>query len=127
MYFQQKHVQKFMNKYKERARLLISCPDQPGIVAAVTTFLYEKGANIVESSQYSTDPEGGTFFLRIEFDAPNILERKKTIEKEFATIAQQFEMNWRLSLHTHVKKVAIFVSKEEHCLLELLWEWQAGE
>lgn len=127
MYFQQKHVQKFMNKYKDRARLLISCPDQPGIVAAVTTFLYEKGANIVESSQYSTDPEGGTFFLRIEFDAPNISERKKAIEKEFATIAQQFEMNWRLSLHTHVKKVAIFVSKEEHCLLELLWEWQAGE
>jgi len=127
MYFQQKHVQKFMNKYKDRARLLISCPDQPGIVAAVTTFLYEKGANIVESSQYSTDPEGGTFFLRIEFDAPNISERRKAIEKEFATIAQQFEMNWRLSLHTHVKKVAIFVSKEEHCLLELLWEWQAGE
>ena len=63
MYFQQKHVQKFMDKYKHRARLLISCPDQPGIVAAVTTFLYEQGANIVESSQYSTDPEGGTFFF----------------------------------------------------------------
>ncbi|MBB5355914.1 formyltetrahydrofolate deformylase [Anoxybacillus mongoliensis] len=127
MYFQQKHVQKFMDKYEDRARLLISCPDQPGIVAAVTTFLYEQGANIVESSQYSTDPEGGTFFLRIEFDAPNISKRKEAIEGEFATIAQQFEMKWRLSLHTHMKKVAIFVSKEEHCLLELLWEWQAGE
>ncbi|MCX8001955.1 MAG: formyltetrahydrofolate deformylase [Anoxybacillus mongoliensis] len=127
MYFQQKHVQKFMDKYEDRARLLISCPDQPGIVAAVTTFLYEQGANIVESSQYSTDPEGGTFFLRIEFDAPNIWKRKEAIEGEFATIAQQFEMKWRLSLHTHMKKVAIFVSKEEHCLLELLWEWQAGE
>ncbi|MGG3957057.1 formyltetrahydrofolate deformylase [Bhargavaea massiliensis] len=127
MYFQQKHVQKFMDKYKHRARLLISCPDQPGIVAAVTTFLYEQGANIVESSQYSTDPEGGTFFLRIEFDAPNISERKEEMEKKFAVIAQRFEMKWRLSLHTHIKKIAIFVSKEEHCLLELLWEWQAGE
>lgn len=127
MYFQQKHVQKFMDKYKHRARLLISCPDQPGIVAAVTTFLYEQGANIVESSQYSTDPEGGTFFLRIEFDAPNISERKEEMEKKFAVIAQRFAMKWRLSLHTHIKKVAIFVSKEEHCLLELLWEWQAGE
>ncbi len=127
MYFQQKHVQKFMDKYKDRARLLISCPDQPGIVANVTTFLYEQGANIVESSQYSTDPEGGTFFLRIEFDSPNISERKEAIEEKFAAIAQQFEMKWRLSLHTHMKKVAIFVSKEEHCLLELLWEWQAGE
>lgn len=116
-----------MDKYKHRARLLISCPDQPGIVAAVTTFLYEQGANIVESSQYSTDPEGGTFFLRIEFDAPNISERKEEMEKKFAVIAQRFEMKWRLSLHTHIKKVAIFVSKEEHCLLELLWEWQAGE
>ncbi|KHF27712.1 formyltetrahydrofolate deformylase [Anoxybacillus sp. BCO1] len=65
MYFQQKHAQKFMDKYKHRARLLISCPDQPGIVAAVTTFLYEQGANIVESSQYSTDPEGGTFFYEL--------------------------------------------------------------
>ncbi|KFZ43246.1 MULTISPECIES: formyltetrahydrofolate deformylase [Anoxybacillus] len=127
MYFQQKHAQKFMDKYKDRARLLISCPDQPGIVAAVTNFLYEQGANIVESSQYSTDPEGGTFFLRIEFDAPNISERKGEMEREFATIAQRFSMKWRLSLHTHIKKVAIFVSKEEHCLLELLWEWQAGE
>lgn len=116
-----------MDKYKHRARLLISCPDQPGIVAAVTTFLYEQGANIVESSQYSTDPEGGTFFLRIEFDAPNISERKEEMEKKFSVIAQRFEMKWRLSLHTHIKKIAIFVSKEEHCLLELLWEWQAGE
>ncbi|WP_442884997.1 formyltetrahydrofolate deformylase [Anoxybacillus sp.] len=127
MYFQQKHVRDFVDKYKHRARLLISCPDQPGIVAAVTTFLHEQGANIVESNQYSTDPEGGTFFLRIEFDAPNIRERKEEIEKKFATIAQRFAMDWKFSLHTHIKKVAIFVSKEEHCLLELLWEWQAGE
>jgi formyltetrahydrofolate deformylase len=125
--FRKKRIQSFLEKHQDRARLLISCPDQPGIVAAVTNFLYERGANIVESSQYSTDPKGGTFFLRIEFDCPNIRERKKEIEKEFSFIAEQFSMDWRLSLHTHLKKMAVFVSKEEHCLLELLWEWQAGE
>ena len=51
-----------------RARMLISCPDQPGIVAAVSQFLFEYGANIVQSDQYTMDPEGGMFFIRIEFD-----------------------------------------------------------
>ncbi|QPA32529.1 formyltetrahydrofolate deformylase [Thermaerobacillus caldiproteolyticus] len=125
--FRERRWQTFLQNYQNRARLVISCPDKPGIVAAVTSFLYEQGANIVESSQYSTDPEGGTFFLRIEFDCPNIAERKQEIENGFTSIAQSFQMNWRLHLHNDIKRIAIFVSKEEHCLLELLWEWQAGE
>jgi formyltetrahydrofolate deformylase len=126
-HFRERRLRTFLEKYKDRARLLISCPDKPGIVAAVTTFLYNQGANIVESSQYSTDPEGGTFFLRIEFDCPAMILRKQEMEKAFEPIAKQFHMNWRFSLHSELKKIAIFVSKEEHCLLELLWEWQAGE
>ncbi|MBA2875806.1 formyltetrahydrofolate deformylase [Thermaerobacillus caldiproteolyticus] len=125
--FRERRWQTFLQNYQNRARLVISCPDKPGIVAAVTSFLYEQDANIVESSQYSTDPEGGTFFLRIEFDCPNIAERKQEIENGFTSIAQSFQMNWRLHLHNDIKRIAIFVSKEEHCLLELLWEWQAGE
>lgn len=125
--FRERRLQNFLQSYQHRARLVISCPDRPGIVAAVTSFLFEQGANIVESSQYSTDPEGGTFFLRIEFDAPMMATRKADIEKAFAPIAQAFQMNWRLRLHNDLQKLAIFVSKEEHCLLELLWEWQAGE
>jgi formyltetrahydrofolate deformylase len=125
--FRERRLQAFLEKNKERGRLLISCPDRPGIVAAVTTFLYQKGANIVESSQYSTDPEGGTFFLRIEFDCPEISSRKKELEQSFLEIAHAFQMSWRLSLNSELKRIAIFVSKEEHCLLELLWEWQAGE
>ncbi|HZG61807.1 MAG TPA: formyltetrahydrofolate deformylase [Anoxybacillus sp.] len=126
-HFREHRLRTFLEKYKDRARLLISCPDKPGIVAAVTTFLYNQGANIVESSQYSTDPEGGTFFLRIEFDCPAMIWKKQEMEKAFEPIAEQFHMNWRFSLHSELKKIAIFVSKEEHCLLELLWEWQAGE
>jgi formyltetrahydrofolate deformylase len=125
--FRKLRIDSYLKQNKDRARLLISCPDRPGIVAAVTTFLYQQGANIVESSQYSTDPEGGTFFLRIEFDCPAIAERKLELEKEFLSIAEPFQMNWRLCLNSELKKIAIFVSREEHCLLELLWEWQAGE
>ena len=125
--FRQHRLQSFLQGYEDRARLLISCPDRPGIVAAVTSFLYEQGANIVESSQYSTDPKGGTFFLRLEFDCPNITERKDQIEAAFAPIAAEFQMRWQLRLHNDIRRIAIFVSKAEHCLLELLWQWQAGE
>lgn len=125
--FRQHRWQSFLQGYEQRARILISCPDRPGIVAAVTSFLYEQGANIVESSQYSTDPEGGTFFLRLEFDCPNIAERKEEIEAAFAPIAAEFGMDWHLRLHNDIRRIAIFVSKAEHCLLELLWQWQAGE
>jgi formyltetrahydrofolate deformylase len=125
--FREHRWQSFLENYQNRARLLISCPDKPGIVAAVTSFLYKQGANIVESSQYSTDPEGGTFFLRIEFDCPQIALRKQEIESAFQPIAESLQMDWRLRLHNDVKRIAIFVSKAEHCLLELLWQWQAGE
>ncbi|NNU84524.1 formyltetrahydrofolate deformylase [Geobacillus sp. BMUD] len=125
--FRQHRWQSFLQGYEQRARILISCPDRPGIVAAVTSFLYEQGANIVESSQYSTDPEGGTFFFRLEFDCPNIAERKEEIEAAFAPIAAEFQMRWQLRLHNDIRRIAIFVSKAEHCLLELLWQWQAGE
>ncbi|MEW5322242.1 formyltetrahydrofolate deformylase [Geobacillus thermoleovorans] len=125
--FRQHRWQSFLQGYEQRARLLISCPDRPGIVAAVTSFLYEQGANIVESSQYSTDPEGGTFFLRLEFDCPDIAKRKEAIEAAFAPIAEEFRMDWKLRLHNDIRRIAIFVSKAEHCLLELLWQWQAGE
>ncbi|MCI0749722.1 MAG: ACT domain-containing protein, partial [Nevskiales bacterium] len=54
------------------ARLLITCPDRPGIVSAVTTFLFQHGANITELDQHSTDPEGGTFFMRLEFQTPHL-------------------------------------------------------
>ncbi|OEH92930.1 formyltetrahydrofolate deformylase [Bacillus solimangrovi] len=125
--FRQKRIEWFKEKNKNRARLLIGCADQPGIVSSVSTFLFEQGANIVESSQYTTDPEGGMFFLRIEFEIDNLESREGEIEEAFTQIAERFSMDWRISYAYHIKKMAIFVSKEEHCLLELLWEWQAGE
>ncbi|HEY4391225.1 MAG TPA: formyltetrahydrofolate deformylase [Paenibacillus sp.] len=110
-----------------RARMLISCPDGPGIVAAVSRFLYEHGANIVQSDQYTMDPEGGMFFMRIEFDLDQLATRIDSLKRDFAEIADKFQMEWNIFQLSHKKKLAIFVSKEDHCLVELLWQWQAGD
>jgi formyltetrahydrofolate deformylase len=110
-----------------RGRLLISCPDRPGIVAAVSRFLFERGANIAHSDQHSTDLEGGVFFMRIEFDLPELEERGPDVERAFAGIAERFDMDWRLAHACRRKRLAIFVSREEHCLLELLWRRRSGD
>ncbi len=110
-----------------RARMLISCPDGPGIVAAVSKFLYDHGANIVQSDQYTMDPEGGMFFMRVEFDLAQLSERLDALESDFAEVARSFEMNWSIHPLSRRKRLAIFVSKEDHCLVELLWQWQAGD
>ncbi len=115
------------NQHKNRARMLISCPDQPGIVAAVSRFLFEHGANIVQSDQYTMDPEGGMFFIRIEFDLKDLHERLPELERHFKDIAGRFGMRWSVSPAARKKRLAIFVSKEDHCLLELLWQWQNGD
>lgn len=110
-----------------RARLLISCPDRPGIVAAVSQYLFEQGANIVHSDQHTTDPAGGVFFMRIEFDLPELDSRGATLTRAFEPVASRFRMEWRLAYAARTKPLAIFVSKEDHCLLELLWRWKAGD
>ncbi|RCW76763.1 formyltetrahydrofolate deformylase [Saliterribacillus persicus] len=117
----------FQSENKNRARLLINCADQPGIVAAVSKFLFDHGANIIESNQYSTDPHGGEFFIRIEFEIPNLKEKAKELESDFTAIKEQFALEATFKYVSEVKKIAVFVSKEPHCLLELLWEWQSGD
>lgn len=121
------HLRKLQAKNKNRARLLISCPDRPGIVLAVSQFLYDQGANIIQSDQYSTDPEGGRFFMRIEFDLPDLPEKEKRLETAFIPVAEKWDMDWRFSYAYRLKRMAIFVSRQDHCLLELLWQWQAGD
>jgi formyltetrahydrofolate deformylase len=111
----------------DRGRLLVSCPDRPGIVAAVSRFLFERGANIVHSDQHSTDPSGGQFFLRVEFELPNLIELAPSVERDFTAIGDSYRMDWRLALAGKRKRLAIFVSREDHCLLELLWQHRAGD
>ena len=126
-HFVQDHLQSYREKNENKGRLIIKCPDQPGIVASITTFLKEHNANIVELSQYSMNPEGDTFFTRIEFETPNLKDQADKMEKDFHIIGEQFSMEWKFNYVSDLKRVAIFVSKEPHCLLELLWEWQSGD
>jgi formyltetrahydrofolate deformylase len=108
-------------------RLLISCPDRPGIVAAVSGFLFRHGANIVSSDQHSTDPEGGRFFMRMEFSTTELDLNPGELEDAFRLdAAERFEMSWRFSHANERKRVAILASRHEHCLLDLLWRWRRG-
>jgi formyltetrahydrofolate deformylase len=109
------------------ARLLISCPDRPGIVAAVSSFLFSHGANIVSSDQHSTDPEGGRFFMRMEFSTTGMDLAGDDLEAAFAQdVGDRFEMSWRMSHPGDRKRMAILVSRYEHCVLDLLWRWRRG-
>src|SRR5437899_7553060 len=101
----------------DTARLLVSCPDGPGIVAAVSQFLFESGANILTSDQYSSDPEGGAFFLRMSFWLAGVSERRAELEGGFAPIAKRFGMSSRLTYGADVPRVALMVSREDHCLM----------
>ncbi|CAJ1316189.1 formyltetrahydrofolate deformylase [Paenibacillus nuruki] len=112
---------------ENRARMLISCPDGPGIVATVSRFLFEHGANIVQSDQYTMDPAGGMFFMRVEFDLPELSKNLPALELDFQAVGDQFKMEWTINQVSRKKRLAIFVSKEDHCLVELLWHWQAGD
>ena len=116
-----------MSSPPDVARLLVSCPDRHGIVAAVATYLADAGANIVASDQYSTDPEGGMFFLRMEFHLEGLERRRESLTTGFARVAERFEMDWRMTFPGERKRVALLASRHEHCLLDLLWRWRRGE
>jgi formyltetrahydrofolate deformylase len=109
------------------ARLLISCPDGPGIVAAISRFLFEQGANIVASDQYSTHPERGTFFMRSAFYLPALEEDRAAFEVAFEALAERFSMQWRISYAGDRRRVALMASQADHCLLDLLWRNRRGE
>ena len=108
-------------------RLLISCADRHGIVAAVSSFLFAEGANITVSDQHTTDPEGGRFFMRMEF-ALEGLQDVAAFERRFAErVAGPLALQWRLAPADRLKRVAIMASRDDHCLLDLLWRRRRGE
>lgn len=106
-------------------RLTISCHDRPGIVAAVAGFLAEQGANLIHADQHSSDAEGGRFFMRIEFHLETLESRQQELAALFEqTVAQRFQMRWQITRESEPKTVALFVSKSDHCLLDILWRWR---
>lgn len=112
----------------DHGRLLVTCPDRPGIVAATSTFLTEAGANIVTLDQHSTEEEGGAFFQRTAFHLPGLVAAREELERSFAEeVAERFGMRFRLVQAATPKRVAIMVSKTDHCVLDLLWRNRRGE
>lgn len=110
------------------ARLLITCPDGPGIIAKVTTFLKNHGANITDLDQHSTDPENGTFFMRLEFQTAHIDVSNEALESAFAEeVAKPFKMQWQMHYAANLKRMAVFVSKYDHAFLEILWRQARNE
>lgn len=110
------------------ARLLITCPDRPGIVSAVTTFLYHHGANVTELDQHSSDASGGRFFLRLEFQTPALDMPGEAMSRAFGeVVGQRFGMDWRMSFASQRPRMVILVSRHDHAMIELLWRWSRGE
>jgi formyltetrahydrofolate deformylase len=106
----------------------MSCTDRPGIIASVASFLHRQGANIVQSDQYSTGPAGGRFFLRTEFQLPGLRDALASLERDFSEqVAGGLNAQFRLRDASAPTRVAVFVSRHDHCLLDLLWRSRRGE
>jgi formyltetrahydrofolate deformylase len=109
-------------------RLLVSCPDQPGIVASVSRMITEHGGNILSLDQFTTGIDDGRFFQRTLFQLPGLSARRHDLERDLADkLAGEFQATWSLTEANKRKRVAIFASKTDHCLLDLLWRHKRGE
>jgi formyltetrahydrofolate deformylase len=108
------------------ATLLVSCPDRRGIVAALAQILAGHGANILDADQH-TDSQAGQFFQRIRFDVSDLVTDRGTLERAISEVAGRFQMRIHLSYQRDLKRVAIFVSRLDHCLVDLLLRRRARE
>lgn len=109
------------------ARLLIACTDRPGIIAAVSGLLADRAANIVALDQHSTGEPVGMFFMRLEFNPRAGSDEGADFERAFGVIAERFEMTWSLTPPARRRRIAVLVSRYDHCLVDLLWRWRRGE
>ena len=113
---------------RDLGRLLLRCEDRPGLVAAVSAFLAGAGANIVSLDQHATSQSGGTFMQRTIFHLPGLAAARDGLEHDFATqVATPYQIDFRLTEAAKPKRVAIMASKDDHCLLDLLWRNRRGE
>ncbi|CAJ1587655.1 formyltetrahydrofolate deformylase [[Mycobacterium] wendilense] len=113
---------------KDIGRLLLRCADRPGLVAAISAFLSDAGANIISLDQHSTTQTGGTFMQRTIFHMAGLSAARDALERDFAAqVAEPFGMEFRLTEAAKPKRVAIMASREDHCLLDLLWRNRRGE
>ncbi len=115
-----------MTKRPDSAILLITCPDQKGIVAAIAEFLLRNNGNILHADQHQ-DAEQNLFFMRVEWDLDGFAIDMNEFDAAFAPLAERFRMSWQLALSAYRPRMAVFVSKYDHCLVDLLYRHRAGE
>ncbi len=116
-----------IEKEPSSAMLIVSCPDKKGLIASVSTFIHEHGWNIINLEQH-VDPTENHFFMRIEWDLNGIKTPMPYFEEEFEKkIARRFQMEWRFHISNERPRMALFVSKQSHCLFDILARYQAGE
>ncbi|MFA5350472.1 MAG: formyltetrahydrofolate deformylase [Candidatus Omnitrophota bacterium] len=107
--------------------LLFQCLDQKGIVARISDFILKHGGNIVAADQYSTDPEGGYFFMRVEFILTKEQHNKDFLTEEFSATGREFSAQWKIIDKSQTLRMGIFVSEDDHCLIDLLYLCMSGE
>ena len=108
------------------AILLVSCPDQPGIVASVSDFLFQNKGNIVDLDQH-VDQESGVFFMRVEWEIEGFSVGPDQIEEAIAPLVEKFSMTWSLYFTEVVPRVALFITRDNHCVYDLLSRHESGE
>jgi len=106
--------------------LTLSCPDRPGIVSAVSTFLAHNGQNILDAQQFG-DTETGHFFMRVVFTAADLAVNLPALQTGFAAIAERFGMQWQMRDRAAKRRVMLLVSKFDHCLVDILYRWRTGD
>jgi formyltetrahydrofolate deformylase len=111
---------------KRAAVLLLSCPDQRGVVATISGFIFEHGGNILHAHEHR-DSDSGTFLMRVEFDPADFDMPLAEFAGRFSPIASSFHMEWRLAQSESCPRAAILVSKQDHCLVDLLYRHHSGE
>lgn len=107
--------------------LLFRCRDQKGIVARISDFIFKQDGNIIKANQYTTDPEGGYFFLRIEFTSASSQAGISSLIESFKPVAREFLGQWNIYNKTQLLRMGILVSDPDHCLLDILYLWKIGE
>jgi formyltetrahydrofolate deformylase len=106
----------------------VQCADRPGLIAAISSFLFRHGANIIDFDQHTSSEDGGVYFTRLEFQTGKVDLPIDDLKKAFELdVARPFAMSWRMTDSTQRKRVAILVSKHDHAMLELLWTWKRGD
>lgn len=110
----------------ETVKLLITCPDSRGIIAAVTAFIARHEGNILDADQH-TDAQHGEFFMRVEVEREGFRLTREDFAESWSPVAQQYNLRWRIFWGNEIKRMAILVSRESHCLSDLLWRWKMNE